>query len=273
MKADPREQEVIRQYLLGQMPQGELGYIDEKLLTDSDFYEELLITEDELIDQYLAGQLAEPERKSFETHFLVPLERQQKVRFARSLRKYVDETTLTRPNEELLAADSTESVPDVKPQPKKRTLFSFLPTQRPIVAYVTAAAILLVVLGVSWLAIRKPDLSGPGNVFTATLTPGVTRDSGNITRIPIPADTDTLRLRLVLMSNDYQSYRAELLNESGSILIKEDLNPESEVGAVFISLFVPTSMLGREDYQVKLSGRLAGGGYENISGYRFRVIG
>jgi hypothetical protein len=32
-------------------------------------------------------------------------------------------------------------------------------------------------------------------------------------------------------------------------------------------------MLGREDYQVKVSGRVTGGEYETISGYRFRVIG
>lgn len=87
MQLDDNEQERVRLYLLGQVPPDELAPLEERLLTDSPFYEELLIVEDELIDEYLNDELSQAERENFETHFLAPPERRQKVGFARTLKK------------------------------------------------------------------------------------------------------------------------------------------------------------------------------------------
>ncbi|HEX8187088.1 MAG TPA: hypothetical protein VF586_01975, partial [Pyrinomonadaceae bacterium] len=59
------------------------------MLTDSDYYEELLVCEEELIDQYLSGALHAEEREAFDRHFLATPERVRKLRFARALRGYV----------------------------------------------------------------------------------------------------------------------------------------------------------------------------------------
>ena len=82
MQLDYKEQESLRQYLLGSLPPEEIAALEERLLTDDVFYDELLMVEDELIDQYLSGEQSATERQSFEAHFAVAPERKQKVRFA-----------------------------------------------------------------------------------------------------------------------------------------------------------------------------------------------
>ena len=89
MALHPEDQRSIIQYLLGELAQEEQRQVEERLLTDDEYYEELLIAEDELIDQYLNGQLSEYEKERFGRHFLATSERQQKLRFARSLMRYI----------------------------------------------------------------------------------------------------------------------------------------------------------------------------------------
>lgn len=80
---------VLRQYLLGELSDDSRQRVEETLLTDDDFYQELLIAEDELVDEYLAGALPAGARERFESHFLVTQARRQKLSFASSFRKYV----------------------------------------------------------------------------------------------------------------------------------------------------------------------------------------
>lgn len=90
MALDAKTQTEMRLYLLGLLEPGErAGQFEERILTEEDYYEELLIAEDEVIDLYLAGRLPRAEREGFERHFLSTPERRQKLRFARALRGYV----------------------------------------------------------------------------------------------------------------------------------------------------------------------------------------
>src|SRR6185437_4105078 len=92
LQLDYKEQESLRQYLLGDLPPAEMAALEERLLTDTVFYDELLMVEDELIDQYLSGEQSQAERESFEAYFALAPERQQKLRFARALKKYLNRT-------------------------------------------------------------------------------------------------------------------------------------------------------------------------------------
>lgn len=275
MKLDAKEQEMIRQYLLGQLPPDDSARLEERLLSDRDFFEELLMAEDELIDQYLSGELSEAERTGFETHFLAAPERQQKIRFARSLKKYVGEATATEPQADLETLDSAQlSSAPTKARPKKRSFFSFLPANNPILAYSLAAVLLLAAFGVSWIAIknwRNPTSHEPGNVLAVVLTPGLTREDGEIKKIQVPTDVDTLRLRLELPVNHYDSFRAAVLNEERTEAWAIDgLRPGENSNA--IDFDVPAQVLKPGDYQVKVSGRLANGKVEDMHRFFFRVI-
>lgn len=89
MALQSEEQVFIKQYLLGELTQEAQQPVEERLLTDNLFFEELSIAEDELIDQYLCDSLTEHQKQRFEEHFLATSERRRKLTFARALRKYV----------------------------------------------------------------------------------------------------------------------------------------------------------------------------------------
>jgi hypothetical protein len=278
VELDQNEQETIRRYLLGQAPLEDSSKVEERLLTDGEFYQELLIVEDELIDQYLSGELSEPDRKSFEPHFLLPPERQQKLRFARSLKKYVSSVGTAQPRQSIATNESSEAATAVaEPLLKKRQFFSFLPSGNPIVSYALAAAILLIVGGASWVVFknwRTPVPREPGKVLAVVLTPGLTRDNGEIKKIALPPGTDTVELQLQIASADqYQSYRALLQTTEGvEKHTADDLKATTIGTSVVVPLQLTAGLLTRGDYYVKLSGLTPSGEYEDVGRYSFRVV-
>ncbi|HEV2915077.1 MAG TPA: CHAT domain-containing protein [Pyrinomonadaceae bacterium] len=90
MKQQFDDQRFIKDYLLGEVSEEDRQReFEQRLLTEDSFFEELLMAEDELIDDYLSGALSEEEQGRFENHFLSTTERQRKLRFARALRRHV----------------------------------------------------------------------------------------------------------------------------------------------------------------------------------------
>jgi hypothetical protein len=272
VKSDSKEQQTVREYLLGLAPEGDSAHVEEQLLTDDAFYEELLIAEDELIDQYLNDALSPTEHHSFETHFLAAPERHRKLSFARAFHKYLALTTTSE------SLDTTESLRDGEPEisksPAKKNFFSFLPFANSIVSYSLAAAILLAVGSFAWVIFNnwRVQTTQPGTTYVATLTPGLTRDSGEVKRLFLPSGTGTVQLRLLVTSGENESYRAELLNSARtSVWVIDDLKPQNQSGERFIQLAIPARILKHDDYQVRLSIRRSDGIYEEIPSYQFRV--
>jgi hypothetical protein len=271
---NPVEPETIRLYLLGKLDQTALAVVEERLLTDELFYDELLMAEEELTDQYLTNGLSGEEQHSFETHFLSAPERRQKLRFARSLKRYVSEASAVPAQANIEDSFAPAGHPP-ESRAKKRPFLSFLPIRNPVIAYSLVAAVLLAMIGVSWTVLKssRPTTHLAGNVLLVTLTPGLSRESGEIKSIRIQPGIDSVQLQLGLISDEYQIYRAELLNsERSSVLTKEDLKPEYAPGNKIVNLTVPVELLKRDDYRVKLSGRRPDGGHEDVGGYVFRVV-
>src|SRR5262245_7922208 len=71
------------QYLLGRLSPEEQVEVEEQYLNDPDFYQTLQVTERDLIDQYVHGEVAD--REQFERYFLALPRRRQEVEFARAL--------------------------------------------------------------------------------------------------------------------------------------------------------------------------------------------
>src|SRR5262249_39440694 len=80
----------LRAYLLGTLDGDHKTQFEERILTEPSVYEELLLVEEELIDQYVAGDLSALEQQQFESHFLITAERQKNLRFGKLLQKYAD---------------------------------------------------------------------------------------------------------------------------------------------------------------------------------------
>lgn len=92
MALNERDRREIRLYLLG-LFESEPGAerVEERMLTDEDYFEELTVAEDELIDQYLSGALNPDERRAFEQNFLCSPEHEARLNFARTFNSYVEE--------------------------------------------------------------------------------------------------------------------------------------------------------------------------------------
>lgn len=226
------------------------------------------MAEDELADQYLANELSEKDRDSFEKHYLLVPEHRQKLRFARTLKRYAGHSTEKSPAT-IVGSGKSASFP------KKRHLLSFLPIENPIAAYSLAAVALFTVVGASGLLLNS-WISAPqtsGKVVALSLTPGLIRQDGEIKSFAIPADTGSVQLNLELTSADYPAYRAELLTaDLDSLLINENLKPESVAGGRIVTFTVPARLFKRDDYRVKLAGRRADGVYEDAANYVLRIV-
>jgi CHAT domain-containing protein/cytochrome c-type biogenesis protein CcmH/NrfG len=85
-----REQITVRRYLLRQLSPSEERKVELRLLSDENFAEELEFVEDELIDDYLLGELTPKERRSFGETFLAHPERKRKLEAAQALKRYLD---------------------------------------------------------------------------------------------------------------------------------------------------------------------------------------
>src|SRR5438552_18076005 len=88
MTSTPEIQDQIRRYLLGDLDDGTRAEVEKRFLSDGEVFEELLVAEDEIINDYASGRLDPEERADFEAHFLATPDRQQKLRFARALHRH-----------------------------------------------------------------------------------------------------------------------------------------------------------------------------------------
>lgn len=265
------------QYLLGLAPPEDLTSLEERIVTDKAFYDELSIAEDELIDQYLSGELSDSEKEHFENHFLLTPERQRKVRFGRAFNRFVGAEGVL-PDEDLVREDvneGTRDVPKPPPKPSRSWYTVFLPSQNPILAYSLAAALLLTIVAVGWFALNNRKTAGAGQVYAVALVPGVVTRSGDgekTKQISIPAGIDTVRLQLELDQDEYPTYSAQVDNsEVGAIYSRRELKAESADKLRIVNLDVPAKLITVGDFQIKLRGVQANGSEEFLASYYLKV--
>jgi anti-sigma factor RsiW len=80
----PTEQ-LITDYLLGEVSEQQRTEIEERFFANDDFFERVQAAEDDLIDEYVNGELTERERLLFEKNFAITPQRKQRIEFSRSL--------------------------------------------------------------------------------------------------------------------------------------------------------------------------------------------
>jgi hypothetical protein len=227
------DEDIIRRYLLGVLREPELSEIEEKLLSSDELSQTADLIEDEIIEQYLDGDLGEGDQKAVETHFLRPPAHREKLRFARLLRHRFE---LGSPDAQ--TARGKVLLPRVPPPYSWR--------------YGGAvAAVLLAVMSVYLtMAHRaKKDVADGGkaqgvlgatqpvdvsSVVALELKPGMTRGSnlasnnGNfVPTAKIQPSTRFLKVDLVLPKASAVSFRVQLLDErTGSeVWSKSGLKP------------------------------------------------
>jgi len=248
--------EVLRSYLLGTLEAESRAELEEGILCDPAAYDELLLLEEELIDQYLAGGLSEAERQQFETHFLVTAERQNKLRFGQLLERYMS-------SQKVRALSESVSVPQFNqtlPSGRSSSLLGF-------------AVIAVALMGISlltWVAVRRPVeqptvQNDQSRLVVVQLAPSSVETKG----VTVPP-RGSVKLELAVANASFKNYKSELFRENKP-LQTDALRMETNGAHQIVPLTITGETLSPGDYQVKLSGVSESGQDEFIDNYSFRV--
>ena len=249
----------MRAFLLGTLSGDQKTEFEERILTEPGVYDELLVVEEELIDQYVAGDLSSLERQQFENHFLVTAERQKNLRFGKLLQEYAN------------------SHIDHTPIPVQSLPISRRPIRR--WAWVGVMAAILGCAGIMFVrglvnrreaaGVVQQDLS---RIVVVTLPPGSAGTEGSNKHVIVSPKGAEVKLELELNNPSFRNYKSELFRENTSLKISNELTSEAKGQQRVVPFTVTGEMLSPGDYQVKLSGVLDSGADAFIDNYSFRVI-
>lgn len=303
----------IRRFLLGELEEKERTAFEAKFLADEDFFAQIRVVEDELIEDYVRGTLAEKDK--FEREFLTTKKRRERVAFMRAMIAKLSE----------------------KPQKVEAKTPFFAPLieffRQPKFVFGAAFAILALVFGFWFLAIRKPVeivqqitptprieiktnqtaiVNPPTNQTTnenvsvnanlpekresnkanstnanietpkkpeekpkeivsnpvLALFAGGVRSEGKTNELNLPRNAQGASLVLNLESQDYQTYRAEIVDQNGSVIYRSG---KLRARNSKINAFVPSKNLKRGDYILKLYGFNPQNEEESAADFQFRV--
>lgn len=132
----------IRRYLLCALTPEERQQVEVRLLIDDEFHERVGIVEDELIDEYLYGELPESDRRKLGEMLRAGPIQQRKLHLAEALGAYADSAKAVRVE--------PAAVNPSKDSSWWRALREFLSFRNPVIGFSLAAALLLCVLGGMW---------------------------------------------------------------------------------------------------------------------------
>lgn len=87
---------LISRYLLGRLPEDELEQLEERMMADSELFDQVLLAEDEMVEAYVNGDLPESDVADFRASFLSTAEGRQQVAYAKALREHVESVPTSR---------------------------------------------------------------------------------------------------------------------------------------------------------------------------------
>ncbi|HEX5731508.1 MAG TPA: CHAT domain-containing protein [Blastocatellia bacterium] len=88
MSKGAQDEKNIRDYLLHRLAEGEREKLEQRMMIDTDFYDSVLLIEDDLIEEYAEGNLSGKDKEDFEVAFLSGPDGVERVNLAKDLRKY-----------------------------------------------------------------------------------------------------------------------------------------------------------------------------------------
>ncbi len=299
---------LMRRYLLGDLPQEDRTRLEDQYSADAEVFEEVLATENDLIDSYVRGELTEVERQKFEAEYFKSPQRHERVEFARALSQ--------------VSVLATQAIPAQEVSPWTKIWESFS-VQQGMPQWAFAAAAVVVVAGGSWLMVQNHRLRVglqqaqaeqaelrrgqdtlrqhiaelEGNLrdqvhenqqgsevakletpmepeVTFRLTPGMARGLGGTQKTLVLATTASrLQLQLMLDRDEYKSYEAVLMTaERKEVLRGKALQSLSIGGDEVVTWPLPAHSIHAGDYIVQLAGQTATGSVEDVESYSFRVL-
>jgi hypothetical protein len=243
------DQQIIR-YLLHEAGEEELSMMEERLLSDVSFFDLVASIEDEMIMQYVRGEMEPDLKQRFEKSYLASPERRARIESARQLRTAVHTVAATRALE----------------RSKKRIFFPL-----PVRIAFTAAALAVVVWWVWWKTPATQIKTGGTEVaMSVTLQPTRNRSAeGNAgAQFGIAADIQEIHFFLARKQVQAdQRYQVILGTPERPGIFSGTARVEN--GTVAVT--VPAKLLAPGDYTLELQSIAADGSRQPLTTYYFRV--
>jgi len=232
MALGEHDHDITRRYLLGQLTDDEEQKLEERLLVEDDFLQEVELTKDELAQEYASGELTTKERQWLQENFLASPEGKQRHEFAKTFDNYAKNHRAQRQKNTSLI----ERLRNLLNQPKFLTAAS-------------TAAVLVIAIGVYGIIQR----STPRSVAQLTVmnSPG-TRSIGpgsGLQSVKLREDALKLTLMLPQAVSPGSAYRIELLSDDNVTRTFETSAQETQS----ISVEIPAAQLPRGQYVATVS--------------------
>jgi hypothetical protein len=288
-----------RRYFLGEVTETEREALELRFFEDEALAEEVEISENELVDQYVAGLLPSGEGDRFEKAYLSSPDRVAKVQFARALSRRLSSSGTgrdRRPSVSWLlaaaalsialaggylafqAADARREVSRLlaergAAQQRERDLRRQLESARSgdekLRRELTQVQAEKDRLAAELAAREKPE---PGLVSFA-LVAGLVRDASSSQQVfTIPPGARQARLSMSLPAGDYASLSAVIRTPEGREVWKQAALAARPVGSTLpVAVTVPARLLASGDYILTLTGNSRAGRSETLADYVFRV--
>lgn len=296
------DEALARRFLLGQLPPEEQERIEELAFEDVDTFAFLETVEDELIDEFIQGDLSAEEKQRFENHFLSLPGRRNNLQVSRALQQHLD----------------TIKIRDSK-RFSLRAWFSLKPWWFRLALTATAALVFVIIA--IWIYVRGREVThpvplqaGPGKPAAkpspefkvspvmepttppvhaenkpknlppekpkkspstyALLSPSAAVRGEDVQHLAVPPGTPSVTLELALITErSFRKYEAALENEAGTLLKRwSNLKAEQLTSGRALKIAVPSALLKHEEfYRIVVSGVSAKGETEVVAQYPFEV--
>lgn len=274
-------EQLIIDYLLGDLPESETERLDELSVANDEFAEFLLVVENDLVDAYVRNELPENKRARFQSHYLASSRRREKVAFAQTFLNHVDHA---------------RTIPQKVFSPSRKFEWAALAAalvMLSLAGYLLVANIQLrrqiaqmkeehtafqlheekklapLQKKIETLQRQPADHgSAPAKLFAFTLLPQQ-RGISSIPNVVIPPGTESLALTAKLESDDFSLYETALKDPATDKVLWRSGQVKSMNQSITIKL--PANLLKSQNYVLEISGISGSGQSEIISGYPFHV--
>ena len=195
-------EELIREFLFGELPDEKQFEFEESFIKDADLFEQIKIVEDELIEKYVRGWLNPAERAKFEQHFLTTEKRRERVEFSRQFINKIQDLSA----ETAVIKKADEAISEESVWQKLAGIFAM-----PKIAMVTAFAVLIALFG-SWFIFQN---------LNSSQTEVAQGQISNISKAPEIIKTPTPEIPSVAMPENTFGESEEDKNDADNSLIDE----------------------------------------------------
>jgi hypothetical protein len=236
--------------------------IDEQAFKDPELSMNIDIIEDEIIEEYLEGSLNSDDTRAVERHFLLPPERQRKLKTARLFSRYIEaESASVKIQRPPLARRLLKAFGDRWVLPSFRTCaeiagsmvfviltLTLLNQRRELDMAINQATQQLAQERQSSAALHQQLQSvlhslQPAIAMLNLVTPGLQRGKSELPEVKVNSETKTLHVEVALSSTAPGKYRVQLQYSGKVVWSREGVDAAAVPGGTILKVDIPAEVL------------------------------